>query len=68
MGMAAIPPPSSHMDLKRLDWILVKAQDMDLTTWEASFIDRMTERREKYGDRTIITEREAEILEEIAGK
>ena len=56
------------MDLKRLDWILVKAQDMDLTTWEEKFIADMTERREKYGDRMTGSEKQEEILERIADK
>ena len=56
-------------DLKRLDWILSKAQSSyTLTPWEQDFIDDLTDRREKYGDRIRISERQEEILERIATK
>ena len=56
------------MNLKRLDWILVKAQSMNLTSFEQGLIDGLTERRERYGDRVKISDRVEEILEEIAAK
>lgn len=56
------------MDLKRLDWILVRAQEADLTAWEEGFVREMTDRRERRGDRIIISERQEEILERIAEK
>lgn len=56
------------MDTKRLDWILTKAQESDLTSWEESFISDLTKRREKYGDKINISERQEEILERIAEK
>lgn len=56
------------MDLKRLDWILIKMQDIDLTPWEDSFIADMVERRERYGDRISVSEKQEEILERIAAK
>jgi hypothetical protein len=56
------------MDLRRLDWILVKAQDIDLSTWEEKFIADMTERRERYGDKITISDKQEEILERIAEK
>jgi hypothetical protein len=43
------------MELKRLDWILIKAREMILTPWEETFIKDLTERREKYGDDITIT-------------
>lgn len=57
------------MDLKRLDWVLTKAQDSTtLTLWETCFINDLIERRERFGDRIIISERQEEVLERIAGK
>jgi len=56
------------MDLRRLDWILTKAQDADLTDWEAAFIDDLIERRERLGDAIRISERQEEVLERIAAK
>jgi hypothetical protein len=56
------------MDLKRLDWILTKAQDIDLTSWEENFIGDLTDRREDEGDRIRISEKQEEILERIASK
>ena len=57
------------MDLRRLDWILTKAQTIDgLTAWETQFIHDLTERRERYGDNINISERQEEILEAIAAK
>ncbi len=56
------------MDLKRLDWILTKAQDSHLTEWEGGFIDDLTERRERLGDRITISERQEDVLERIAEK
>jgi len=56
------------MDLKRLDWILTKAQSKDLTQWEDDFISDMTERRERAGDSMHISEKQEEILERIASK
>lgn len=56
------------MDLKRLDWILVKAQEMDLTSWEEKFIRDLTNRREKYEDRIVISVNQEEVLERIADK
>lgn len=57
------------MDLARLDWILLKAQDAtSLTTWETDFIDDFIARRERRGDQTSVSERQEEILERIAEK
>jgi len=56
------------MELKRLDWILVKVQDADLSSWEENFIDDLTNRREKLGDDLKISEKQEEILERIAVK
>lgn len=56
------------MDLRRLDWILVKAQGADLTPWEEKFIDDLTKQRERYGDDVRISERQEEVLERIAEK
>ena len=56
------------MDLKRLDWILVKALESDLTIWEAAFIDDMTDQRERYGEGTKISDRQEDVLERIAKK
>lgn len=57
------------MDFARLDWILSKAQSSTtLTQWEAEFIDDLTERRARYGDRIRISERQEEILGLIAQK
>ena len=56
------------MDLRHLDWILIKAQDADLTPWEDGFLADMIERREKYGDRITISEKQEEILERIGEK
>ena len=57
------------MDIKRLDWILSKAQSATtLTEWESGFVDDLTDRRERQGDRITISEKQEEILERIAGK
>ena len=57
------------MELKRLDWILSKAQSSnDLTPWEQSFIDDLTDRRERLGDRITISDRQEDILERIASE
>ena len=57
------------MDLKRLDWILCKAQEAaSLTAWEESFISDLVESRERQGDWINISERQEEILERIAEK
>jgi len=56
------------MDLDRLDWILIKAQTMDLTEWEEGFVGDMTERRERYGDSVTVSEKQEEVLERIAAK
>lgn len=62
-GLGVVP-----MDLERLDWILTKAQDADLTDWEEEFLDSMIERRERYGPRIRISEPQEEVLERIAEK
>ena len=57
------------MDMARLDWVLAKAQESaTLTPWESAFVDDLTDRRERLGDRITISERQEEILERIAGK
>ena len=57
------------MDLKRLDWILVKAQEAStLTPWEDKFISDLIDRRERHGDRISISEKQEEILERISEK
>ena len=57
------------MDLKRLDWILAKAQESStLTAWEDSFVSDMTNRREKIGDKIQISERQEDVLERISEK
>lgn len=57
------------MDLKRLDWILTKAQTAaDLTVWEESFVNDLVKRREKYGDKIVISERQEGVLERISEK
>ena len=57
------------MDLKRLDWILVKALGAStLSAWEQDFVDDLTDRRERQGDRIRISERQEEILERISEK
>ena len=57
------------MDMNRLDWVLAKAQEArTLTEWESKFIDDLTDRRERQGDRLVITERQEEVLERISEK
>ena len=56
------------MDLRRLDWILKKAQDADLSDFEEKFVRDMTERRERQGDALVVTERQEEVLEQVAEK
>lgn len=57
------------MDLKRLDWILVKAGEAaTLTPWEEKFVTDLVDRRERLGDRITISERQEEILERISEK
>ena len=56
------------MDLKRLDWILVKAQSSQLTVWEEKFITDLTNRREKLGDKITISDKQEDVLERIAEK
>lgn len=56
--------------LARLDWIIVKTETAEhrLTPWERGFIDGLSHRRAKQGDRLTLTERQWEILESIAEK
>lgn len=57
------------MDLRRLDWILAKAQTMDtLDDWELSFIEDMMNQREALGDDITISPKQEVILERISGK
>ena len=56
------------MDLKRLDWILVKALESDLTIWEEGFIDDMIDQRERDGEGKKISDRQEDVLERIAKK
>ena len=64
------------MNLKRLDWILTKAQDVELTPWEESFINSMIEKVECFQRRSVthgyseihISERQEAVLERIAEK
>lgn len=56
------------MDLKRLDWILIKAQSIKLNAWEQNFINEFTERRERLGDALTVSEAQEEILERISAK
>ena len=56
------------MNLKRLDWVLLKAQDANLTPWEESFVRDMTRQRERYGDGISVSERQEDVLKRIAEK
>jgi hypothetical protein len=57
------------MDFARLDWVLAKAQaSVSLTAWEDEFINDLTDRRARYGDRIRISDRQEEILERISEK
>ena len=56
------------MNLKRLDWVLLKAQDIELTPWEESFVRDMTRQRERYSDGVSVSERQEDVLERIAEK
>jgi len=57
-------------DLRRLDWVLAKAElaESRLTPWERQFIDNLRQRRASQGDALLVTDRQCEILEEIAEK
>jgi len=57
-------------EAKRLDWILSKAQmaTEDLTEWEESFVNDMTERFEKYGRSLSVSEKQWDVLERIRDK
>lgn len=57
-------------DLRRLDWILEKAElgESRLSSWERNFIDDLGRRRERLGDRLTLSDRQWEILEAIAEK
>lgn len=54
--------------LKRLDWVLQKAElgEDRLSEWERRFVDDMAHRRASYGDGISISDRQWEILEAIA--
>lgn len=56
------------MDLDRLDWILTKAQETELTEWEETFVADLTERRERFGNAIRISNRQEAALERIAEK
>ena len=63
------PRKPHKMDLKRLDWVLCKAQDATtLTEWEDKFLNDFIERRERQGDAIKVSEKQEEILERIAEK
>ncbi len=57
-------------DLKRLDWILTKAESGqdNLSAWEQGFVQDMLDRRSKYGERLRLSDRQIEVLEQIAEK
>lgn len=57
-------------DLSRLDWIIAKVEagPDKLTPWERDFIQDMADHRAKYGDRTRVSEKQWEVLENIAEK
>jgi hypothetical protein len=54
------------VNLKRLDWILLKVQDVQLRERDEKFINSLIERRERYGDSIRITEKQETWLENIA--
>lgn len=55
-------------NIKRLDWILQKAElgEARLSEWERRFVDDLTHRRARQGDRIRLSDRQWEILEAIA--
>ncbi|MBB4287923.1 hypothetical protein [Roseospira goensis] len=56
------------MDLRRLDWILIKAQTMSLSPREQRFIADMIDRRERYGDAVPVSDKQEDWLESIAAR
>ena len=57
------------MDLRRLDWLLIKAQEAaTLTPKELKFVDDMINRRERWGDDIKISEAQEDWLEAIGAK
>jgi len=57
-------------DRKSLDWILSKAQSApeNLSEWEHGFVDDMTDRLDKQGDRMTVSDPQWDILERIREK
>lgn len=45
-------------EFKRVDRILAKALDADLSDWDSDFVNDMADRLEKYGHDAIITPRQ----------
>ncbi|MDR3438996.1 hypothetical protein [Telmatospirillum sp.] len=56
-------------DLRRLDWILEKAElgESKLSVWERNFVDDLGRRHERQGGLTL-SERQWEIPEAVAEK
>lgn len=55
-------------DLPWLGAVLRDLQSEDLTEWEQGFVDDMTERYEKYGAKTFISEKQEEVLNKMREK
>jgi len=57
------------MDLRRIDWVLAKAEEArTLTQWETEFLEDMIDRRKRQSGCFHISERQEQILEAISEK
>ena len=53
-------------DLSEFEDLLADAQANAETQWEMDFVDELTERHNTYGDATYLSEKQLDILEQIA--
>ena len=59
-----MPLPKAIYD--RLNWILSKVQYIDMSEWEQEFVDSMIGRVERYGTRTMVSEKQWTVLDDLA--
>jgi hypothetical protein len=59
--------PKSATPSSDIGALLAEAELRDLNQWESDFIGKLRERYDQYGDRVMLTDKQREKLEKIAG-
>jgi len=61
---------TAKVDLPKLDQILSAAVSSPelLTEWECGFVDEFVEKREKYGDKVFVSEKQWDVIQRIGDK